>query len=515
MLRFQAVTLDEPDLVFGERNEEKDPRIGLRQFGPFFGSTEVGPSPTQVRVGIVGTGETITLARAVLEALRHPIPSRGTNRWLYPDFEGFSLQSSIRCEILTNDNWNGKLLPQEIERLVNIEDAQQRIAAAANLVVSKVGNIRAEDDHPNVVLVALPKIIEDYCGISHLTRGAAKPKLTPLQKEIQGIQRGNQGRGRQGFLQDFGAEFQEEETEELGYNLRSAIKGKVMEHGIPTQLLRESRATPFLKSVSSAPGEEGVIAEPASFAWDLATGLYYKANGKPWRLAKLTEGTCYIGINFFRYLRTPDQDMQTSMAQVFTHSGDGFVLRGTEVKVEKGSQEAFLTEAQARALLRDVVEKYTAKTGPPQRIVIHKTSGFSDEEKRGFLDVIQEVPYDFVTIKDLPPGRFFRLGDYPVLRGTLIKLAQRQYLLYTGGFTPRVRTYPGRRVPKPLHLIHDGCSEVKLIANEIMGLTKLNWNTTQFATNFPITLEFARRVAKVLSELEEGAKVQDHYRFYM
>ena len=138
MLLFQATTLDEPDLVFGERNEEKDPRIGLRHFGPFYGNTEVGPSPTQVRVGIVGTGETITLARSVLDALGKPIPSRGANRWLYPDYEGFSLDSSIRCQILTSDHWNGKLLSQEVGRIINIEDAQQRIAAAANLIVAVV-----------------------------------------------------------------------------------------------------------------------------------------------------------------------------------------------------------------------------------------------------------------------------------------------------------------------------------------------------------------------------------------
>ncbi len=36
-----------------------------------------------------------------------------------------------------------------------------------------------------------------------------------------------------------------------------------------------------------------------------------------------------------------------------------------------------------------------------------------------------------------------------------------------------------------------------------------------FATRMPITLEFAKQVGRVLSELEPGALVQDHYRFYM
>jgi hypothetical protein len=48
-----------------------------------------------------------------------------------------------------------------------------------------------------------------------------------------------------------------------------------------------------------------------------------------------------------------------------------------------------------------------------------------------------------------------------------------------------------------------------------MGLTKLNWNTTAFATVLPITLEFARKVGKILSELEDEVPPENHYRFYM
>jgi len=87
--------------------------------------------------------------------------------------------------------------------------------------------------------------------------------------------------------------------------------------------------------------------------------------------------------------------------------------------------------------------------------------------------------------------------------------------LYATGFTPRIRTYPGLRIPRPLLITHHGDSEIKLICSEILGLTKLNWNTTAFSTQLPITLEFAHRVGKVLSELPADAKLQDHYRFYM
>lgn len=53
------------------------------------------------------------------------------------------------------------------------------------------------------------------------------------------------------------------------------------------------------------------------------------------------------------------------------------------------------------------------------------------------------------------------------------------------------------------------------VCKEISGLTKLNWNTTEFATLLPITLEFAGKVSKILSEIDEEKPFQNHYRFYM
>jgi len=97
----------------------------------------------------------------------------------------------------------------------------------------------------------------------------------------------------------------------------------------------------------------------------------------------------------------------------------------------------------------------------------------------------------------------------------MIRLTQDKSLLYTMGYIPRLRTYPGPRIPKPLSITHLGDSQVDEICKEIMGLTKLNWNTTAFATHLPITFEFSQKVARVLSELPEGRVLQNHYRFHI
>lgn len=84
---------------------------------------------------------------------------------------------------------------------------------------------------------------------------------------------------------------------------------------------------------------------------------------------------------------------------------------------------------------------------------------------------------------------------------------------FTKGY--RLRTYPGSRIPDPLLITVTGDSELTEICREIMGLAKLNWNTTAFGTVMPITLGFAKRVGKILSELEQEQPAESDYRFYM
>lgn len=507
-MRIRAFYIEEPDLIFGHRGEEKDPRLGLKHFGPYFSSSDAIPSPMQVRVGIVGSGTTIALAKRILELLGEKIRSTETNRWLYPDFPGFRHDNNILCRFVSSDIWNCIITDYEIRRVLEITDVNKRIAAASDIFVGKIERITLEDSLPDVVICALPEDIEEYCGISEKTRGAKRPKFTGLERTIIDLKKEGQT-----FLSQWTVDIEDEVKSDKSYDLHNAIKGKSMRLNMPTQVLRETTARAILEYPDST---YKIGQTPATFAWNLSTGLFYKAHGHPWRLAKLTPGTCYIGISFYRNLLNPDLNLESSMAQVFTHSGEGFVLRGKDVTIDKNTREAHLTRTQACELLVDSLKKYSAKVGnPPNRVAVHKTSLFSAEEKTGFDEAIAHLPRDYVAISENTDLRFLRTGKYPVLRGTVISLTPNQHLLYTTGFTPRVRTYPGLRIPKPLLITHHGDSEISLICSEILGLTKLNWNTTAFSTQLPITLEFAQRVGKILSEISEGIKLQDHYRFYM
>jgi len=147
--------------------------------------------------------------------------------------------------------------------------------------------------------------------------------------------------------------------------------------------------------------------------------------------------------------------------------------------------------------------------------VIHKSSFFSEEEIEGFSEAIGDIPVDYVAIRQWSRFRFLRSGKYPVLRGTLISLTPNEHLLFSHGYSPRLRSYPGHRVPDPLLIQHHGDTEMQIVCKEILGLTKLDWNTISFNKKMPITLAFSKKVGLVLAEFPEDKEVQSHYKFYM
>jgi len=73
--------------------------------------------------------------------------------------------------------------------------------------------------------------------------------------------------------------------------------------------------------------------------------------------------------------------MRTSLAQVFSGDGDAFVVRGHPFRWEHG-KTPHLPHDGAEALMKLIIECYKEFKGdqPPQRVVIHKTSEFYDDE---------------------------------------------------------------------------------------------------------------------------------------
>jgi hypothetical protein len=227
-----------------------------------------------------------------------------------------------------------------------------------------------------------------------------------------------------------------------------------------------------------------------------------------------------VGVSFYREIGTENTRLRTSMAQAFTSSGDGYVLRGNAIEWDdsRGNRSPHLDQASAAALIRSVIDLYRKQNqgSLPNRLVVHKTSRFWDEEIAGFESATEYIGRkDFVAIGERGV-QFFRQGDYPAVRGTYVKFSDDNLLLYTSGYTPFLRTYPGPRVPRPLEVLeHIGDTPWDSILQEIMALTKMNWNTAAFSMGQPVTIAFSRKVGRILAELPESLPLRPEYRYYM
>ncbi len=90
-------------------------------------------------------------------------------------------------------------------------------------------------------------------------------------------------------------------------------------------------------------------------------------------------------------------------------------------------------------------------------------------------------------------------------------------MLFTSGFVPQLATYPGSSAPRPLHL---RCQRIdtsmETICSDILGLTKLDWNSSTFYTKLPVTIGVSEKVGNILAEMIlADISPPPSYRYYM
>ena len=288
----------------------------------------------------------------------------------------------------------------------------------------------------------------------------------------------------------------------------------------PIQLILPSTYDETKQRTQQRTGRKRTLQDAATRAWNIHSALYYKADGIPWRLRReSTELTvCYVGISFYRSL--DKTKLQTSVAQVFNERGEGVVVRGGPAIISKEDRQAHLEEAEANSLVRNALTRYReVHKNLPARVVLHKSSRFNQAEIDGFQTALKAEridSHDFLSLSDMVGTRLFRAGVYPPLRGTLLTLEDSQMLLYTRGSVQFFETYPGLYVPVPLLIRSESTEQTqKFLAKEILALTKMNWNNTQFDGSDPVTLRASRQVSAVLRYCDENTHIEPKYSFYM
>jgi hypothetical protein len=501
---FRSLFIEEPLLTFGEGKQYIDPKMGLLAYGPCMLPNRRAIS-SSIRIGIIGSRETINLTQQWISKCQSEILGKPENPLLFQSFPGFKrifgseLRVLSECiEILTE---------AEIKQVLEIANFRQRVRSAAKLFIEKLHNLQVREPRPHVVICALPQDIVDKCGTRRRGYFRTRIMLTRKEREILEIINKHRRTGQTTLIP-----FDDRTLDMIpdASDLRRLIKAEAMSIGIPTQLTKPKTFTGDLKDES--------VQDEATRAWNLCVALYYKAEGYPWKLAEMSQGTCYVGVSFYKDLSDPEGNMRTSMAQIFTHTGEGLVLRGGRAILDETTRSPHLSEKNAFQLMTDAIELYQKQMGQlPIRLVVHKSSRYWPEEISGFKRAAKGIKLmDFVAI--LVRGtRFMRKkGIYPPVRGTVIQMGKRDYILFTRGWIPYYRTYPGLRVPIPLEIVeHFGDAPLKVICKEILALTKMNWNSADFCIREPITLAYSREVGKILAYVPEEVVPRPEYRYYM
>lgn len=457
--------LGEPLLEFADEGHHVDPKTGIARFGPK--SLLTKRHPRTVRVGIIGTAETIEATKNWLERSAKGV----TGDAKHPDFPGFMHDRGFYTELVFADEWSAQLTRAEVDDVLKVRNGRERFEEALLLLERKLAFLSRKDQAPGYVVVALPDKVFERCRVG---------------------------------------EYRDRHLGAVHRDLRRAFKSVAMKTRIPTQLLRQSTIDERLKDQAS------------KVAWNFFTGLYAKAGGFAWGPTGLTAGTCYVGISFYRPLGTTQATVQTSMAQAFDEHGDGLVLRGQDFTwnaAREGTRAPHLSEALAYQHIEMVLERYREELGQfPQRVVVHKSSRFWPDERSGFEQALRKYVnrYDLLALTPQNTIRLFPESKYPPLRGTRFIVGGHDFL-YTEGFIAELGQFHSMHVPSPIqiadHIGYDTGRETLL--REILALTKMNWNSARLGGLLPITLKFSRLVGDIMREIPPDRAPLTNFKFYM
>lgn len=474
--------LDEPSLEFGGSGRHIDIRFGITGHGPL--DRTRGTAPRRIRVGMVGSAETIEGTLAWLNRCKSGVaakPSHQPN--LFPRFPGFTADLGFLAELVTEGQLQRVLPGRTVREVSLLPSHSQFVVEAVQAVVEEARHL-TENTSPDVIVCALPQEFvtriddgEDLAG----PEGDGKAAGPPLV-------------------------------------FHDLLKAKAMDLHKPIQVIRPTTygaKSPKAKRRRKPRG----LQDDATRAWNFHTALYYKAGGVPWRLVRdSTEPmACFVGVSFYQNLDR--SAVLTSTAQVFNERGDGVIIRGGKATISRVDRAPHLEEADAKSLLTDALKRYRSEHKTlPARAVVHKSSTYTEGELAGFQAAVDEHGVDsadFITLQSAST-KLFRAGVYPPWRGTLLTLDAQSQILYTRGSVEFFAAYPGMYVPVPRWV---RCQRVEqtpaALAAEILALTKMNWNSSQFDNMDPITLRAAKQVGDILKHVPPGGNLEPRYSYYM
>lgn len=471
-VEFKAIIVKEPQLRFG--NDRTDagldahPMRGLVRFGPYDSELVQEERCGELRIGVIAPKKNDTELSAYLRQLQNPHTSIETKAEYLVQFPGFQSAFRLPLNIPSNGNPAWRTLPEVKLNTLQPLATQKAIIAAIEREVEAL-RLTAQTD-VNVILVP--------------------SEWKPFEKLL---------------------------VEDVRHDLHDYIKAFCVQRGISTQFLRVET---FNKP------------QQCEVLWWLAQSLYVKSLRTPYILHAQDRSTVFVGIG---YGMTADRNrggVVLGCSHLYDAAGQGlrYVLSKINQPIWRNRSpylsrdDAIRVGLQARQLFWDTYFKL------PERVVLHKRTPFLDCEKEGFSHALKGVSQlEMLTFEYENAWRFLaynakknEVDSFPVRRGTVMPIADDTCLLWVHGGTTEVNEkglvyFQGKsRIPVPLRITRFmGHTPLQQIASEVLGLSKMDWNSFDLYSQMPATLESSGAIASIGQLISRFGLDMYDYRLFM
>lgn len=514
---------NEPKLTFANGQTAEDPRDGLMLFGPNEKFLQ-----NSLKAGVVATKEGLEKYKNFVRRLNLPIFSKKIiygkeydNELQRPSFTGFEATFGIE--------WNYEpiitkyLDSNEIEDILKIERKNERTRKLVDYYANKIIESRGKDDKQiDLWFVIVPRNVYIECRYN----SSGKNITAKEKKQIDLLKAGQI---------DLFPEFDEELLEldrlkEDSTDFHNLIKAELLKNKVqsPIQVIVE----PTLEFKDKLLLKELSEDMKAHLAWTQSVAVYYKLGNKPWVLNDVRKDVCYLGLIFKRVPDKTNKRSVCSAAQMFLEDGDGAIFRGNIGLFKSEDSIGYhLDKESAENLLGMALDDFFESHGVyPKELFIHGRVQFEDEEWIGFENAAKKrkanTHLNGILIKDTRTDNRRKLklfketrkqkNNYGVMRGLGWIINEGSGYLFTRGFIPRLGSTNHLETANPLYIeVNRGNANIGSVMQDVLSLTKLNYNACVFGDGLPVTLRFSDLIGNILTATKDWESEMRQFKYYI
>jgi len=461
----------EPLIYFHHQDETKQsihPINGLKLLGPLEESFGTNGLTSKINLAIIASDTGFEKVKSHLESLLNPISPTTEKEYLkdYPGFDSIFkkhlvIPNSIQSEFVITIN------SKEIRNYSAIQFYE--------LMKNKIDKLALKNSDIDCVVIYIPNAWKN---------------------------------------------FRELKNEQTYFDLHDSLKLYAIKKGLHLQFIEDKSIT---------------YGDQAKVRWWLSLGIYVKSNGTPWKIKTENTETAYVGLGYAIRQNSKNKVVLGS-SQIFDGNGNGlrFLLQPIEKPYMIG-KNPFMSKDDAFRLITNIRNTYH-KIDPIiglKKLVLHKTTHYTREEIAGICNALEGIDnIELLQIQQFSNWRAIKLkknqttgkhefDGFPIERGTIIQLDEFSFLLWTHGLVQNKELqkpyYQGKRgIPAPLLIKRfRGTDPIETVVNDILKLTKMNWNGAELYKTMPVTIDFSKRLSVMGKQLEElGNKAYD-FRYFI